>query len=145
MKKNLTLFLLLLSATVLFSCKKNESIPAESTLNGSWELRSVLGIQVPGVSPNYQPGNGNVYVFNNGNYTIYMQGKIVDSGTYTIEKDIKPINNNTSTHSITLVSKMNSRNDKLYLKLGENSLVIFDGVIAADGIEGTYERLSLQL
>jgi hypothetical protein len=140
MKKYLMLSVCLILLSVISSCKK-DPVPNETTLNGSWELRHLLGIQVPNVDPDFKPGNGNIYNFNNGKYLIYQQSKAVDSGTYVIQKEERQINKNTSTHSMQVSSKVySSRN--LYLKLSASTLVVFDGVIAADGIEATYEKIS---
>jgi hypothetical protein len=139
MKKYLMLFVCLVLFSTISSCKK-DPVPNETTLNGSWELRYLLGIQVPGIDPNFKPGNGNIYTFNNGKYQISQQSKAVDSGTYVIQKDERKINNNTSTHSMQITSKVySSRN--LYLKISSSTLVVFDGVIAADGIEATYAKI----
>lgn len=141
MKKNLTLSLLsLILLITIFGCKKKDSAESPVTLNGSWELRNVLGLQVQGADPNYTPGNGNIFVFSEGNFKKYANGKLVDSGSYTIQKEEVKINNNASNYSMLLNNKT-----KLYLKIADRTLVIFDGVIAADGYEATYERQNLQL
>jgi hypothetical protein len=139
MKKYLMLSVSLVLFCALSSCKK-DTVSSATTLNGSWELRYVVGIQVANADPNFKPGNGNIYTFDNGKYQIYQQSKVVDSGTYVIQKDERQINNNTSTHSVQITSKVySSRN--LYIKLSASTLIVFDGVIAADGIEATYEKI----
>lgn len=137
MKKNLTLsfFALFLLLITIFSCKKKDSEPSPATLNGTWELRHVLGIQVQGADPNYSPGNGNIFVFTNGNFKSYTNSKPLDSGTYTIQKEDLAINNNKANYSILLNNKT-----KFYIKIAKRTLIVFDGVIAADGYEATYEK-----
>lgn len=126
------------------ACKKDKTTSDQEALNGSWELRSVLGIQVPNVDPNYKAGNGNIFQFKNGAFKRYAAGKAIDSGSYTLRKNEMKINNNTATHQLQVESKVYATNT-LNLKLGGDKLVIFDGVIAADGSESTYEKQNIAI
>jgi hypothetical protein len=134
MKKILTLSFSLLLIFSLISCKKKEQ---ESNLQGSWELRRIEGIQVAGVDPNFKSGNGNVLKFNGNNYEWYNENKLQSSGTFTIQPDVRPINNLKSNYSLTL---SNDNQIQLYIHLEGKKLVVFLGVIAADGTESHYEK-----
>jgi len=130
------IFRLTLSMMVLFtiiSCEKKATGPE---LDGTWELRHVAGIQVPGVDPNFKPGNGNSFKFDGQNFEKYNDGKKVLSGSFTVtpEKDV-PVNNRKANYSI----KFNNEK-KLYMLLSGNKFILFDGVIAADGTESTFEK-----
>jgi len=134
MKKFLTLSISLLLLFCVISCKKKS---AESNLNGSWELRRIEGIQVAGVDPNFKPGNGNKLIFTDRNFEWYDSNTLKMSGTFTIQPDVKNINNLKSNYNITL----STYPEKLYINLKGNKLVLFFGAIAADGTESHYEKL----
>lgn len=120
---------LLLSAA---GCKKKS---AETQLNGTWELTYVNGIQVPGVNPNFEAGKGNLLKFSGQNYEKYIEGQLVSSGTFSIKKESEvAVNNNKANYSILF------NNEKLLVNLSAKQLIVFDGVIAADGIESTYKK-----
>ncbi|MCV9928593.1 hypothetical protein OIU83_13070 [Flavobacterium sp. LS1R49] len=122
-------FMLLLT---IISCQKNS---ASDELNGTWELRHIEGIQVAGVDPNFKAGNGNLFKFEGQNFEKYNDGKKVETGTFTITPEEMPINNRKANYSITFNNK-----EKTYVSLIENKLILFNGMIAADGTESTYEK-----
>lgn len=124
-------FVLMLTA-VFVSCKKKGD---EASLDGEWELRHVNGIQVANVSPDFAPGNGNILKFHQGKMEKFSNGKLVDSSSYTVQKDTMKINNTQASYRIDYAN-----HSKQYFKLDSGKLVIFDGMIAADGTESTYER-----
>jgi hypothetical protein len=132
MKRILTFSISMMLLFSLISCKKKS---AESNLNGTWELRYTEGIQVAGADPNYKAGNGNILKFSGNNYERYADNKLIDSGTFSLQEEVKNINNTRSNYSILL-----KNNDKLYINLSGNKLIVFIGVIAADGIENHYEK-----
>ncbi len=120
---------LLLSAA---GCKKES---AETKLNGTWELTHIDGIQVAGVNPDFETGKGNLLKFSGQNYEKYIGGQLVSSGTFSIKKETEvPVNNNKANYSILF------NNEKLLVNLSAKQLIVFDGVIAADGTESTYKK-----
>lgn len=135
MKKFLTLSLCLGLLLLITNCKKKTIEPTEADLNGSWELRYLAGIQVAGMDPNYKPGNGNLLKFNQQNYERYDSGKLVDSGKFTIKPEATTVNSSQTNYSILLKNET-----KLYLNLSAKKLIVFNGVVAADGTEATYEK-----
>jgi len=132
MKKILTRSLCMLLLLSVISCKKKS---AESTLNGTWELRYIEGIQIAGADPNFKAGNGNVLKFSESNYERYADHKLIDSGTFTFQKEEVRINNSKSNFSVLLKNK-----EKVYINLAGKKLVVFYGQIAADGVENHYEK-----
>ncbi|MDB5020974.1 MAG: hypothetical protein JWQ28_2101 [Pedobacter sp.] len=133
MKKALKLGFILFITFVIVSCKKEMSI---STLDGTWELRSVTGGQMAGASPNFEPGNGNQIKFNQQRYERYADGKLVETGKYTLSPEKREVNNDEANFSM-----LSNNNFQQYIKLSSKKLVIFTGVIAADGIEEHYLKL----
>ncbi|MFC3562701.1 hypothetical protein [Pedobacter jamesrossensis] len=129
---NLTLSLIMLFSFT--ACKKKT---IEKGINGTWELRYVAGGQIAGADPNYKKGNGDIYIFNNQNFERYSKGKVIQSGTFVITTERKDINNNQANSAITF----STSTEKYYTNLTGDKLTIFIGVIAADGVEVTYERL----
>lgn len=118
----------------LISCKKKSD---ESSLNGSWELRRVDGIQIAGADPNFKSGEGNILKFSERNFEWYQANKLSASGTFTIQPEVIQINNSKSNYSILF----NNNKDKIYINLSGKKLIVFLGVIAADGTESHYEKL----
>lgn len=134
MKRNISLLLIMLSIGIYSSCKNNA---ADSKLDGSWELRHIQGIQVANVDPNFPKGNGNILKFNGGKLERYAEGKLLTTESYTLKEEKKKINNSEAQY--TLVFKNN--NPEKHIALTDGKLILFDGEIAADGTESTYEKL----
>lgn len=139
------LFILSLSMFLLISvssCKKEAN---ESTLEGSWELRRVDGGNVAGLKSDYAAGNGNILKFSGANYERYVEGKVVDRGTFKIEREKQKINNSESNFTITYNRgeqlTFASAMSKEPINLSSKALVTFTGVIAADGFESHYVKL----
>ncbi|MCD0476306.1 hypothetical protein LPB87_18095 [Flavobacterium sp. EDS] len=127
---------LVIPLVVLFtivSCQKKSAL---EELNGSWELRHIEGIQVANADPNFKPGNGNLLKFEGQKYERYYEGKKEEDGTFTITPEDTTINNRKANYSI----MFNKDTEKTYLSLLKNKLILFNGVIAADGTESTYEK-----
>lgn len=134
MKNILSLVILFTFLFCFTGCKKAS---LEKGINGTWELRHVEGGQIPNADPNYKSGNGDIYKFDNQNFERYDKGKLITSGTFVLTTERKDINNNSANGAITFSTSP----EKYYIKLSGNKLTIFIGVIAADGVEVTYERL----
>ncbi|TPD73386.1 lipocalin family protein [Flavobacterium microcysteis] len=117
----------------VISCSKKETGPE---LNGTWELRHIAGIQVAGANPNLKAGNGNYFKFDGQNFERYTDGKKTESGSFSITpEDNVAINDKKANYSI----KFNNE-EKVYILLSDKTLVLFNGIIAADGTEFTYEK-----
>jgi hypothetical protein len=133
MKNVLKLALGLLLVLSVLSCKKEVSV---SNLNGTWELRYLVGGQIATASPNYEPGNGNRIIFKQQKFERYDDGRLVESGTFTLTPEKAKVNNEVANFSL-----ITDNNLKQYIKLSPKDLVIFTGVVAADGTEAHYVKL----
>lgn len=133
MKNFLRLTLSVIMLFTIISCEKKSGTP---DLNGTWELRHVAGIQVAGVDPNFKPGNGNYFTFDGEKFEKFNDGKKADSGTFVLtpEENV-PVNNSKANYSISF-----NKREKKYVNLSDKKLIIFDGQIAADGTDSTFEK-----
>lgn len=134
-------FALLLLISVIGCKKKNEEVSADS-LHGSWVLKSVAGGQTAAV-PGYKPNNAQVLTFYGGKFQRDENGKEVENSTYIIRPENKQFNDKTANYSIRFNADEKSflnTQDRIYLSLSGNKMILFIGVIAADGVEMTYER-----
>lgn len=110
MKRSALITLSVMGMAVLFSCKKDKKLQA-NTLVGKWELKmSINGFT--GKKENYPEGNGYMVEFDEKEYRFIEKNKTMKEGKYSIEKKI---------------SKITDR---------EESYIIYDGV--KDGIPETY-------
>lgn len=125
-------FSLIVLFTVI-SCSKKATGPE---LNGTWELRHIAGIQVAGANPDFKAGNGNYFKFDGQNFEKYNDGKKTESGSFSItpEENV-PVNDKKANYSI----KFNNE-EKAYILLSDKKMILFNGIIAADGTESTYEK-----
>lgn len=132
MKRTLQLSLCLFLLITALSCKKKS---AESNLNGTWELRGLIGSQTVNSEPDLRPGNGTLLKFNGQNFEKYATGKLIETGTFTLQPENTTVNNTTANYSILM-----STHAKQYLYLSGKTLIVFDGVVAADGTQSTYVK-----
>jgi hypothetical protein len=130
--KNLGLLFVLLLGFA--GCKKENF---DTSINGTWELRHVLGGQIAGASPDIAKGNGDIYKFDGKNYERFNNGKSIEKGTFTLTRENLPVNNSNANGSIVF----SGFPIKCPVNLSKKKLVIFIGMIAADGIESTYEKI----
>jgi hypothetical protein len=133
MKNILKKTLLTMLFLTIISCQE-KSVSDE--LNGTWELRHIEGIQVAQVDPTFKAGNGNLLKFEGQNYERYYEGKKDENGTFTVTPEDTAINNRRANYSFTF----NDNKEKIYFSLIKNKLIVFNGIIAADGTESTYEK-----
>jgi len=131
MKNLLQLTLSFILLILVVSCKKEASV---SSLNGTWEFKSMIGGQ-PVSTPDTAKHVSQLR-FADQQFEKYDDGKLTDSGTFTITAEKKSINNNQANYYLTTHG-----DHKQYIKLSKNELVVFEGVIAADGVELYYTKL----
>lgn len=131
MKNLLQLTLSFLLLVTLVSCKKEASV---ASLNGTWELKSTIG-GYPVTNPSTEKHVLQLR-FADQRMEKYDNGKLIESAAYTITAEKKAINENQANYFITT-----NGDNKQYIKLTKNELVVFEGVIAADGIEMYYTKL----
>ena len=82
--KIITLFLLITTAFIFTSCKK-QSIPISDSIVGRWELSQDGGGWGPIIY--HKPGNDTLAIFTATTYSFYNREKLVKSGTYVVKKD----------------------------------------------------------
>lgn len=135
--KNVQLFFFLALFTLILSCKKNDHETYSNSIKGSWELRHVAGgFRAPGQSPDYAPGNGDIWKFSDSTYQHYSNGQLSDEGSYTLTKDTSLA---TGRYMDALI--LSNGNWKLFFEISKNTLTLYVGIIAADGVIETYERI----
>lgn len=129
MKKTVPL-LLFFCVTLFYACKKEVS---RSSISGSWTLTNVQGgnmVTIPG-----EQKHKHVIKFNGNVYEQYVDDKLVVSSNYTLttgkfsgtgkEMDAFVLENN---------------NYKVFLEIKKKKLILYDGIIAADGTVSTYTK-----
>jgi len=131
-----TRLILFLFSLIFIACKK-DAAPApivnegNTVLSGTWEIRHVDFGQIG--PPDYPPGNGNQFTFTQSNYIYRSKGKAVDSGYYSI----KSVSADTSQ----LVLNGDDQDPKNLFTIKKDTLVLYRGMIAADGDIETYVKL----
>ncbi|MBY0534217.1 MAG: hypothetical protein K2P88_00075 [Chitinophagaceae bacterium] len=138
----LTKTILFITAVVAFTaCDRNGlSNPIDSKdLKGIWEYRGSKGGMVAYPDPaSYAPGNGNLWKFSTGKFQYVFKDSIYRSGIYRISvgtgtdlNESRPIDqfyfNNEAAESMELVN---------------DTLKIYYGMIAADGVVNYYVKIS---
>jgi len=136
MKISLKIALILMVFTFV-SCDKEERL--QSKLEGTWELRHIEGGYRPANSPSdYEPGNGNILIFD-GNKFQYKHGvQAAINGTYTVIKEETEVNGEKLSHKIVFQSDQNIGDP--FFKISGDKLRLYYGHIAADGFVSTYEK-----
>jgi len=135
--KWLTAFVLISILSVSCSKSKKEKPASAADIVGTWELRKVVGGMTGQVS--FAPGNGNKYVFVNNQYEIYMNHNLIESGTFTKIHELSYITNREMDAVI-----LSTNNNKIYYEFedGNNTLVFYFGIVAADGTINRYARIN---
>jgi hypothetical protein len=112
----------------------------EGTLTGAWELRMAYGgYGLPNTSPVHAPGNGRIWHFTDSAYALYSKGQLLTSGRYNHIKDTSQA---TGTLMDAIVMPTNG-NLKIHYGFTKDTLVLFQGTIAADGTIEKYVRVPL--
>jgi hypothetical protein len=133
MKTYLTLFLIV---TIFFAgCKKDKN--EDGNPIGTWELRHINGIQIPGAPSDFKAGNGEIIQFTPTNMKIFSGGKLMSDRKYSIIKKETVVNKNKVSYQ--LLFDADPAIDT-YFKISDGKLTIYLGIIAADGVESTYAK-----
>ena len=138
------LFILLISQS---GCTKADETPtvvdppmsgAPASLKNSWELRFAYGgLRAPNTNPNYLPGNKNIWKLMDSTYQIYSNGVLQQTGKYTLTKDTCYA---TGRFMDAMILDKNTAY-KLFFEVANDTLVMYRGVIAADGTIEKYVRI----
>jgi hypothetical protein len=132
--KKLYPFIILLSLLITSaSCKKDSLADIEQSLVGSWEIRDVIGGQIPGDHAS-EPGNGNVLQFTATGYAYIVGAKVTYSGSYSVS--IKGSGRNKE-----YILNLINNGSPMAFEIEGNKLSIYQGSIALDGATVIYERV----
>ena len=146
MKVSYHLVVVILTSALLFggcdkkssSDKAKEPVENSNLIVGEWELRDLTGGMVPNQKPGYPPGNGDKYKFVDLHYyERYIDGKVVASGSYSLAKDTCPA---TGRYMNAFVLEQNAP-WKIYFEFSNDTLVLYNGIIAADGTISRYVKV----
>ena len=131
----LLLSILILLSFIWFagSCKKHHCDPQPSIV-GKWELRKQSG-GILGGQTDYPPGNGAIYKFTSSDFESYLNGLLVNNGTYHFTKDTFQ----TGQILDVLVLNGQSSNEDHFIQIEENRFTFLDNF--ADGFNRMYERV----
>jgi len=132
--KNLIFFVLVMTA-LLAGCKKDKS--STQSITGRWELRNILGAQVPNTPSTYKVGNGNIIEFTGTEFQDIKNGTVTSKRTYVIVKDSADIDGTSYTNALTY----DNEQLKWYFKLTGDKLMLSIGPIASDGVTLTYQKV----
>ena len=127
--------MMLVLVTFLFSCQKKEIGP--TSLEGTWELRHILGVQIAGAPSRFEKGNGRLIEFSQNRYRRIDNGQVIAEGTYKIVEESAEIDENKYENRIVFDDDA----WKIFVKISGNKLLLCRGTIAADGTTSTYEKL----
>jgi hypothetical protein len=149
MKTIVSLVLLFMLLNLQSACTKGDDAqivvdPVLTSNNGpvslqnSWELRSLYGgYSAPNRNPNYAPGNKNIWKFMDSTYKQYSGGVLRKTGTYTLTKGTSPA---TGRYMDVMILDRNA-GAELFFEFSKDTLVLYRGVIAADGTVEKYVRI----
>jgi hypothetical protein len=136
MKNFIKALFLVLMISVL-SCKKEERL--ESRLEGSWELRHILGgFRIADSPSDFPAGNGNIIKFEGANYERWAEGNMYSKGTFKIIKDQAEIDGTNYSYKLEFENKMDS---DVHFKISDKEMKTTVGSQAHDGYTVTYEKL----
>ncbi|MDN5288565.1 MAG: hypothetical protein JWR38_4839 [Mucilaginibacter sp.] len=135
-----TYLILLIIATVTFaSCKKDKNKSQDGNPVGTWELRHVNGVQVPGAPSDFKPGNGEIVQINQTNFKQISDGKVVNDYKYSIVKKETTVNFDKVSYQLVFDTDKPALSP--YFKISDDGkLTLYFGSIAADGFESTYVK-----
>ncbi|MES2327953.1 MAG: hypothetical protein V4539_00030 [Bacteroidota bacterium] len=137
----------------LFSCKKDDAVTevepitinSAADLNGKWELRFIAGNIAGGKT--FAPGNGNLFIFNNGQYESYKNGQLTIKGVFTIMSDTTVaesvcLNIKPGAYANRIVYDGNLTKPKSFFEIRGGKLEFISGCFAGDaGHSETYENI----
>lgn len=147
MKSNLLLSLFI--CVLIVACGKaeieNSNIPVaeikitETSLPGAWELRELQGGFRPVNAQVYYPaGNGNTWSFTDSSYEQYFEGELANQGSYSLIRDTAQA---TGRLMDAFIMHTGNYTHQIYFEFKEDTLLLYQGQIAADGTIGKYVRM----
>ena len=134
--KNCSLVIILSLIIAVSACKKENRL--ESKLEGTWELRHLIGFVPPDRKGDRPPGNGDIYTFKGNNFERLMGGIIIDSGTFLVLNDISNYNEKLE---FKIVFDGGKYDNTIPFQLVSGKLILHFGALASDGAIATYAKL----
>jgi hypothetical protein len=121
--------------------KKKVLIDGPGSIKGDWELRILYGCQVPNCNPYFQPGNGNTWHFTDSTWLHTVKSlspnyTSSDSAFYVLGRD-------TCMATGRLMDYFKAKGDPyegIFFEIENDTLTLYNGVIAADGTIQKYVR-----
>jgi hypothetical protein len=136
MKTYLTL--LIIAIVTFSSCKKDKNKTEDGNPIGTWELRHVNGVQIPGAPSDFKPGNGEIVQISQTNFKQISGGKVVSDQKYTVVKKEATINFDKVSYQIIFADETAFNP---YFKISDDGkLTLYYGNIVADGVEQVYQK-----
>lgn len=128
-------FLILIFATLIFGCGKDKIQP--ESLEGKWEMRHILGGQIQDAPSDFEKGNGNIIEFSANEYQRIEDGVVISKGTYAIVEESAEIDGTKYESKIVF----DDSDQKIFIKVLGNKLLVCHGPTASDGYTVTYEKM----
>jgi len=142
--KNLKLLLITL-VTLFVSCGKEDRDLLEvdsASIEGRWELRHVLGVQIADAPSDFEAGNGIIMEFDGQRYHQIANEAPHIEGTYEVV-EVEPIEIDGTEYKrkIIFTSESEHRTSDQYVKILGNKLMLSTGSRAHDGSTATYDKI----
>lgn len=135
-----TVLLTACMAFFFFACSKNDQQAQldGSSLEGTWELRVVLGGMVPANPGTILPGNGDLWKFSAAEYARVYKDSIHQSGKYYVSKGTGTDPNTGRRVDQFMFDQLPAES----FELARDTLRLYYGAIAADGVILQYVKIS---
>ena len=132
------LFILCIAAALTISTGCDKESPDFSGLQGTWELRHILGVQIAGAPSDFPPGNGHLVKFIGDTFEMHEQGKLMLSSAFNVKRDELEIDG--ERYSFKFVYQDSGHEKAWHVKVSGNKLLMSLGSTASDGVTVTYEK-----
>jgi hypothetical protein len=111
----------------------------ETSLAGTWELRELQGgFRPANAQIYYSAGNGEIWEFTDSTYKKSFEGRLDNAGPYTLTKDTALA---TGRLMDAFVIDRGIYKHQIYFEFNQDTLLLYDGQIAADGTMCKYVRV----
>jgi hypothetical protein len=147
MKQLIALNFLILLGFTISSCDKQSvadsiaKLQNSGSFSGSWELRELIGCQVPGCNPYFEKGNGNTWTFTDSSYQYSVGHELKVAGELILGKDTSLATGRLTDY---FIMKNNGNNyywlDKIFFEIKSDTLFLYRGILPADGTIDKYVR-----
>jgi hypothetical protein len=131
---------------ILFTCcikeTQVESVLKANPLIGTWELRSIYGVQDPGAPSQFAPGNKNIITFTESHIAFYHADTLVrEEEEYSLVIDTCWEVQNPPKMLPRFVNENVTDGSGVFLEVESDQLTIYYHLLAAGGRHERYARL----